>query len=262
MQIQNLHNLREANYDKISLNSIPNKAEYDQPHNAYVDDYEIQNDIESNNNYMQTDENADFKRAILQLIFVDDLVGLQSLLQLEVGSVEGNNIEDMYNLMNGQTRVGINLGGSGLNSHALREKVNNLNWHDQHIKTNLDSKISPLCQASFLGRKRMVDMMLTHFTYLDLNLETQENGYTPLSSACMAGNYEIVCLLAQNGADVNKVDYMEQSPLIYCFSRMNEDENYYENKSLALKMAEVLLQHGADPNQFSQGRTILMNFCR
>ena len=61
---------------------------------------------------------------------------------------------------------------------------------------------------------------------------------------------------------MNKVDYMEQSPLIYCFSRMNEDENYYENKSLALKMAEVLLQHGADPNQFSQGRTILMNFCR
>lgn len=43
---------------------------------------------------------------------------------------------------------------------------------------------------------------------------------------------------------------------------MNEDENYYENKALALKMADVLLQHGADPNQFSHGRTILMNFCR
>ena len=78
----------------------------------------------------------------------------------------------------------------------------------------------------------------------------------------MAGNYEIVCLLAQNGADVNKVDCMEQSPLIYCFSRMNEDENYYENKALTLKMADVLLQHGADPNQYSHGRTILMNFCR
>jgi len=29
---------------------------------------------------------------------------------------------------------------------------------------------------------------------------------------------------------------------------MNEDENYYENKSLALKMADILLSHGADPN--------------
>ena len=43
---------------------------------------------------------------------------------------------------------------------------------------------------------------------------------------------------------------------------MNEDENYFENKALALKMADVLLTYGADINQFSHGRTILMNFCR
>lgn len=64
----------------------------------------------------------------------------------------------------------------------------------------------------------------------------------------MAGNYEIVCLLAENGADVNLSDEMEQSPLIYCFSRLNEDENFYENKGLALKMADELLRHGADIN--------------
>jgi ankyrin repeat protein len=103
--------------------------------------------------------------------------------------------------------------------------------------------------------------MLENYTYLDLNMATQVNGYTPLSSACMAGNYEIVCLLAENGADVNQVDCSEQSPLIYCFSRLNEDENYYENKGLALKMADVLLNHGADINQYSMGRTILMTFC-
>ena len=104
--------------------------------------------------------------------------------------------------------------------------------------------------------------MLSNYTYLDLNLPTIENCYTALSSACMAGNYEIVCMLAQNGADVNKVDCMEQTPLIYCFSRMNEDENYFENKALALRMSDVLMQHGADPDMLSNGRTILMNFCR
>lgn len=52
-------------------------------------------------------------------------------------------------------------------------------------------------------------MMLDNYTYLDLNLETKENGYTPISAACMNGHFEIVCILAANGADVNKVDYME-----------------------------------------------------
>ena len=55
---------------------------------------------------------------------------------------------------------------------------------------------------------------------------------------------------------------MDQSPLIYCFARLNEDENYYENKQLAIRMADVLLRHGADINQYSHGKTILMNFCR
>ena len=103
--------------------------------------------------------------------------------------------------------------------------------------------------------------MLEHYTYLDLNLATKENGYTPISAACMAGNYEIVTLLAENGADVNEVDCSEQSPLIYCLSRLNEDENFFENKSLALKMADVLLNHGANINQYSLGRTVLMTFC-
>jgi ankyrin repeat protein len=126
----------------------------------------------------------------------------------------------------------------------------------------LDSKVTPLTQAAYLGRKRIIEIFLDNYTYIDLNLATLDNLYTPISAACMAGHFEIVCLLAENGADVNKVDAMEQSPLIYSFSRMNEDENYYENKALALKMADILLTHGADPNQYSHGRTILMNFCR
>ena len=39
-------------------------------------------------------------------------------------------------------------------------------------------------------------------------MATKDNNYTALSAACMAGNFEIVCLLAENGADINKTDAM------------------------------------------------------
>ena len=104
--------------------------------------------------------------------------------------------------------------------------------------------------------------MLDNYLYLDLNLPTIDNGYSALSAACMQGHFEIVCILSENGVDVNQVDQREQSPLTYCFSRLNEDDNYFENKALALKMAEILLSFGADINMYSNGRTILMNFCR
>jgi len=40
----------------------------------------------------------------------------------------------------------------------------------------------------------------------------------------------------------------KSSGIIYCFSRMNEDENYYENKAIALKMADAILSFGGDIN--------------
>lgn len=38
---------------------------------------------------------------------------------------------------------------------------------------------------------------------IDINKATEENEYSPICAACMAGNYEVVKLLAENGADVN-----------------------------------------------------------
>jgi len=104
--------------------------------------------------------------------------------------------------------------------------------------------------------------MLDNYIYLDLNLPTIDNGYSAVAAACMSGHFDIVSLLCDNGVDVNQVDSNQNSPLTYCFSRLNEDGNYFENKALALKMAEVLLSYGADINIYSHGRTILMNFCR
>lgn len=34
-------------------------------------------------------------------------------------------------------------------------------------------------------------------------MASEDNEYTPLCAACMAGNYEIVKVLAENGAEIN-----------------------------------------------------------
>lgn len=49
--------------------------------------------------------------------------------------------------------------------------------------------------------------------------------------------------------------------MLHCFSRLTETDNQFENKSICLKIAEVLLSFGADINARCMGRTILMKFC-
>jgi ankyrin repeat protein len=54
---------------------------------------------------------------------------------------------------------------------------------------------------------------------------------------------------------------MGYTPLLYCFSRMTETSNVYENKNICLKITEILLHFGADINYFHHGKTLLMSFC-
>lgn len=77
-----------------------------------------------------------------------------------------------------------------------------LNWRDKHFKTDLDDKITPLTCAAFLGRAHITELLLLNAN-IDINFATEEMEYTPLCAACMAGNFEIVKLLCENGADVN-----------------------------------------------------------
>ena len=42
---------------------------------------------------------------------------------------------------------------------------------------------------------------------------------------------------------------------------MTETSNVYENKNICIKIAEVLLQHGADINKLHNGKSLLMDFC-
>ena len=85
----------------------------------------------------------------------------------------------------------------------IDDKIRNLNWHEQHIKTNLDLKITPLTQAAYLGRKQIIELMLDNYMHLDLNLPTIDNGYSPVAAACMSGHFDIVSLLCESGVDVN-----------------------------------------------------------
>jgi hypothetical protein len=115
-----------------------------------------------------------------------------------------------------------------------------LNWRDKHFKTDLDDRITPLSCAAFLGRVKILELLLQN-SLVDINMPTEDNEYSPLCAACMAGNFEIAKLLAENGADVNNENSMGQTPLLYCFSRMTETNNAYENKNICIKIAEVLL---------------------
>lgn len=77
----------------------------------------------------------------------------------------------------------------------------------------------------------------------------------------MGGHYDCVQFLAENGADVNFMNSAGQTSLIHCFSRITESENMFENRNICLMIADVLLRNGANINQVSMGRTILMQFC-
>ena len=60
----------------------------------------------------------------------------------------------------------------------------------------------------------------------------------------MSGYYEIAKLLLHEGADVNKTSKLGHSPFWLCFTRLEEESNYFENKRLCMKMADVLLDFG------------------
>ena len=81
----------------------------------------------------------------------------------------------------------------------LKVTTKNLNWREPHFKTDLDDRITPLACAAFLGRLKIAELLLEN-ALVEIDMCTEEHEYTPLSAACMAGNYEIVKLLAEGGA--------------------------------------------------------------
>ena len=146
---------------------------------------------------------------------------------------------------------------------AMKPHYRDLNFLEPFDQIELDNKITPLICATSLGRVEFVNIILENDT-VDINLATESSGVTPVSVACMAGNYEVLSVLLENGADIHKVTKYKQPPLVYCFTRLYESDNLFENQLICMKMAEKLLEFGADIDcriADQQGCTLLMQFC-
>ena len=96
-----------------------------------------------------TDEDAEIKRAILQLIYTNDYQALAALLQIKkkdstdrskkapLDEARRSAFGDMYEFNCSQNSGIQNISGDEIRTN-FEDKIRNLNWHDQHIKTNLD----------------------------------------------------------------------------------------------------------------------------
>lgn len=120
-------------------------------------------------------------------------------------------------------------------------KTNN----DNHIiisKINLEIEKGNINQVKKLIKDVNINQVYKGNDCYD---EMSDNYYcvTPLTMACITGQYETVKLLIENGADVNykenKKWYNERTPLI--FTVEEADKNKY-------KIVKYLLDNGADKN--------------
>lgn len=139
----------------------------------------------------------------------------------------------------------------------------NLNYLKEYNEINLDNKINPLLCASYLGRADIVKYFLQN-PGIDVDLASIDAGHTPLTIACLTANYEILQMLIESDAEVNKPNTYNQTPFIASFSRLEEENNIYENQKLCFKMAELLLQYGADINWIvdkKKGYSLLLQLC-
>jgi ankyrin repeat protein len=103
---------------------------------------------------------------------------------------------------------------------GLIEPLNDLNFKCRHKLTDLDTLMSPLAAAAYLGKFEIVHIILDS-KQVDVNLPTEESckgcgsvkysfqlAFTPLIAACIAGNYEIMQVLLDNGANVHAQNAM------------------------------------------------------
>jgi len=123
-----------------------------------------------------------------------------------------------------------------------------------------DLKISPLLSACYIGKIEIVWLLLENEN-IDVDLESSPQKFTALMVSCYKGFYEITRNLLEKNSDVNKMNCMGHRALLFCFSRLEENQYKYENKKICMMLVELLLAKGADLNirvDKNYGHTILM----
>lgn len=101
-------------------------------------------------------------------------------------------------------------------------KFLNLNFLEQTPANDLDSKITPLIYASYLGKYDLTKLLLENPS-IDIDMASSDIGHTPLTTASITGNYEILKLLIEKGAEVNKPTLVNTTPFVCCFMRLEEE---------------------------------------
>jgi ankyrin repeat protein len=92
---------------------------------------------------------------------------------------------------------------------------------EPYPEIEVDTRVSPLICACFYGRLEIVKLMLSN-PCIDIDLASEDSGQTPLTISALTGNYEIMKLLVDGNAEVNKPNTFNQTPFICCFARLEE----------------------------------------
>lgn len=131
--------------------------------------------------------------------------------------------------------------------------------------------------AAKRGHPNVLSILLEHDTPIDLKCELY--GMTPLHNACQYGQYESTALLIENGADLNSLDNVGNTPLHFAMHSKHIDlvrillqrgastDGNYKQPIIDLisyshKMVKVFLENGFCIDQTNNiGRTLLHEAC-
>lgn len=123
----------------------------------------------------------------------------------------------------------------------------NLNFFHKDNSLTFDEYLTPLIIACFSGKIEIILTLLNN-EELNVNLGSKPENFSPLMVSIYKGYYEISKLLIENGADVNQSNSKGHYPILFSFSRLEENNYQNENKIICLMMIELLLSNGADIN--------------
>ena len=117
-------------------------------------------------------------------------------------------------------------------SPTLAEFITEHHFDPENLNSPWHHALTPLMRAALLGRKDLVEELLT----LGVNIHMRNlDGNNALWLACVSGNTAIVELLLESGIDIDNRNVTGATTLMYTASSGKHD------------LTKILLENGADP---------------